>query len=214
MIRSMILMELAARHREAKRGNDPVMDLGVTILDLDDQIADLYKSIQENTLFEADDKFVPTAVGFKNPEKVIGWQEEIADLQGLKAELESYLTSIEVVFNEHGKKPVGLATLREELDSIIDSPNALSLRITRRVRAMIDKNPTISLALVFADPDVQALELQKHEAGLAAKTEAEAIRKLIDKIEAIASQTKEKITLYQYPGREITASMMCEVEAL
>jgi len=28
------------------------------------------------------------------------------------------------------------------------------------------------------------------------------------------SQTKEKITFYRHPGREVTASMMCEVEAL
>jgi hypothetical protein len=207
-------MELAAKHREAKRGNDPVMDLAVTILDIADEIEELYKRIQENTLFEADDEFVPVAVGFKNPEKVLRWQEEIAELQAYKEELEGYLTGIEIVFNEHAKRPVGLAALQEEQTAIINKPYELSLRITRRVKAMIAAEPTISMALVYSDPDVQALEIQKYEAGQAAKTEAESIRKLIDKIEAITSQTKGSITLYWHPGRAITASMMCEVGVL
>lgn len=209
------LMNLAAARRDSRAVvDDPVLSIAVTVLDLEDSIDELYEQIQKDTVFGTDDNGKPRAVCFKHPIQVEDMERQIATLKGTMEQLRGLLGRIERTFKRHGIMPKGVYSLDEDLLALQAEPEEVARKITRRVREMITKEPTIPLAMVWADEEVQALEQKKAHAAAMNVSEIANIKKLKDALLEDTTEGQRIVQAVRHPGRiPLTPSMVEQAES-
>lgn len=209
------LMNLAAARRDSRAvAEDPVLSIAVTVLDLEDSIDELYEQIQKETVYASDDKGKPRAMCFKHPIQVEDMEKQIASLKGTMGSLQGILAHIERTFKRHGVMPKGVYSLDEDLLALQAEPEEIARKITRRVREMITKEPTIPLAMVWADEEVQALEQKKAQAAAMNVSEIANIKKLKDALLEDTDEGQRIVQAVRHPGRlPLTPSMVEQAES-
>lgn len=209
------LMELARRGRESQEGaNDPVLGIAVTVLDLQDSIDELYEKIQKDTVYGTDENDKPRPLAFKHPVLVEDLEEKIAAMKETMSGLQELLSHIEKVFLEHGVGVKALYSLDEDLTALQNEPAKVAAAVNRRVRALIDSNPTIPLPLVFADKIVQELELKKSEVGANNASQIANLIQLKDALRQDLDEGQRIVGAVRHPGRIISQEELEGVLAL
>lgn len=209
------LMDLASARRDSRAvAEDSVLSIAVTVLDLEDSIDELYEQIQKETVYASDDKGKPRAVCFKHPIQVEDMERQIATLKGTMGSLQGLLGRIERTFKRHGVMAKGVYSLDEDLLALQAEPEEIARKITRRVREMITKEPTIPLAMVWADEEVQALEQKKSQAAAMNVSEIANIKKLKDALLEDTTEGQRIVQAVRHPGRiPLTPAMVEAVES-
>lgn len=209
------LMDLASARRDSRAvAEDSVLSIAVTVLDLEDSIDELYEQIQKETVYASDDNGKPRAICFKHPIQVEDMERQIATLKGTMEQLQGILSRIERIFKRHGVMAKGVYSLDEDLLALQAEPTEISRKITRRVRAIIDGNPTIPLAMVWSDEEIQALELKKSQAAAMNVSEIANIKKLKDALLEDTDEGQRIVQAVRHPGRiPLTNSMVEQAES-
>jgi hypothetical protein len=209
------LMDLAAARRDSRAiADDSVLSIAVTVLDLEDSIEELYEQIQKETVYASDDKGKPRAVCFKHPIQVEDLERQIASMKGTMEQLQGILAHIERTFKRHGVIAKGVYSLDEDLLALQVEPEEIARKITRRVREMITKEPTIPLAMVWADEEIQTLEMKKAQAAAMNVSEIANIKKLKDALLEDTDEGRRIVEAVRHPGRlPLTPSMVEQAES-
>jgi len=206
------LLDLAVAGRESRAvAYDPILSIGVTVLDLQDSIDELYDKIQKDTVFGSDGNGKPRAVCFKHPVMVEDLERNIASLQETMGVLTDLLSHIEEKFAKHGVTAKALYSLNEDLTALQEEPSQVARAITRRVNDMINNNPTIPLAMVFADEEVQALEQKKAQAAVKNELQIANIIKLKDALMQDTNEGRRIVESVRHPGRIALTPAMVEL---
>jgi len=194
------LLEIAGRNRGRTEG-DEILSIVGTLLDVREHVEELYKEIAGLTLFKHDEEFVPVAIGFRNPEKVEELQERITSLQSVALSLETVVAGLEERFRAAGRRPMGAGELDNLINEIAERPNEIARSISRRAVALLQANPSASLVSVWADENLQLLEVSKAEAIQKSKEELKDLVELKDSLQGEIALGRKISMGYKYPGR-------------
>jgi hypothetical protein len=197
------LLDIAGRNRGRTEG-DEILSIASTLLEIREHVEELYKEIAGLTLFKHDEEFVPVAIGFRNPEKVEELQERITSLQSVAMSLETVVAGLEERFRAAGRGPMGAGDLDNLINEIAERPNEIARAISRRASALLQANPTASLASVWADETLQVLEVSKTEAIIKSKEELKGLVALKDSLQPEIALGRKISTGYKYPGRVLS----------
>ena len=199
----MTLMEIAERNRHGGGAKDEVLQIPLSVLTLEDRIAERYDSIRELTVFGVNEETgQPQAIGFSNQAEAERLQEEIAGLNEQKAELVALVDAIEEIFESYGMSPRAMQALDEEISEIINAPRAIAFKINSKVRALMDANRGITLAEIWSNPEIMALETERGRMATRGEEKAANLVTLKDELLPLCRQARPLVELVRRPGRE------------
>jgi hypothetical protein len=201
------LLSIAERRRGATAG-DGILSMAGCLLDLREHIADLYKTISENTIFKANDEFVPVPIGFKNEDLVEELQEKIESLKVITASLETIIDGLEAKYKEAGVRPMGLVDLDNLINEVRGRPDEIARAISRRATEILQRNPTASLMSAWADETIQLLENSKAEAFAKSQKEMAGLIALKDSMAPDIALGGRIVEGYKHPNRILTPAML------
>lgn len=215
----MTLMEVAERNRH--RGDatrDDVLQIPLSILTLEDRISEKYDSIKELTVFGVNEETgQPEARGFSNQAEAEKLQEEIARLNEQKAELVALVDAIEEIFESYGMSPRSMQALSEEISEITNAPRAIAFKINGRVRALMDANRGITLAEIWSNPEIMALETERGQMATKGEGKVANLVKLKDELLPLCRQARPLVEAVRRPRRDTmnpaTVAQMQSIEA-
>lgn len=161
-----IMSQLLEKAKGSSWGKkDPILSIPKAILTLEEKIANDFDQIRGITLFSVDDETgQPIATGFSSEIKANVWKGEIAMFDVQMDALSGVLSEIEEVFEKAGLPPMTMRDLDNRISDVQEAPQSIAIKITGRVMAMIRADRSINLALVWADPEIQSLEVDKTKA--------------------------------------------------
>jgi len=202
----MTLMQLAEKNRH--RGDatkDDVLQIPMSVLTLEERISEKYESIKELTVFGVDEETgQPQARGFSNQAEAEKLQEEIARLNEQKAELVALIDAIEEIFESYGMSPRAMHILSEEISEITNAPRALAFKINGKVRALMDSNRGITLAEIWANPEIMALETERGQMITRGEGKVANLVTLKDELLPLCREARPLVEAVRRPGRENT----------
>jgi len=202
----MILMELAERNRHrADATKDDVLQIPMSILTLEDRIAEKYDSIKELTVFGVNEETgQPQAKGFSNQAEAERLQEEISGLNEQKDELVALVGAIEEIFESYGMTPRPMQALSEEISEITNAPRALAFKINSKVRALMDANRGITLAEIWSNPEIMTLETERGQMITRGEGKVANLVTLKDELLPLCKRAGALVQAVRRPGRENT----------
>lgn len=212
-------MQLAERNRHrADATKDDVLQIPMSVLTLEDRIAEKYDSIKELTVFGVDEESgQPQAKGFSNQGEAEKLQEEIARLNEQKAELVTLIDAIEEIFESYGMTPRSMQALSEEISEIVNAPRAIAFKINGKVRALMDANRGITLAEIWANPEIMALETERGQMITRGEEKVANLVTLKDELLPLCRQARPLVEAVRRPRRDTmnpaTVAQMQSIEA-
>lgn len=198
-----ILLEKVRGYKEGSGRQDAILRIPIAFLMVEEAIAERYEEIRSLTVFEANDEGEPKACGFSEPEKVFAIQEEIMGLKEKREQIEAQLTALEEVFESYGAMVCSMSELDNLLNEKIDLPRQLAIKIGREVRRLLDGNPAILMAEIWAAPSVLMLESERSKALGTIDSEVNALKTLKEETNAISAGCEALVKSILHPGRVI-----------
>lgn len=196
-------MQLAERNRHGGGAKDEILQIPISILTLEDRIAEKYDSIRELTIFGVNEETgQPQAQGFSNPGEAERLQEEIAGLNDQKAGLVALVEAIEEIFESYGKSPRPMQTLNEEISEITNAPRAIAFKINGKVRSLMDANRGITLAEIWSNPEIMALETERGEMITKGEGKVANLISLKDELLPLCRQARPLVEVVRRPGKK------------
>jgi hypothetical protein len=210
----MMLMEVAGRDRHGGGPKDEILKIPISVLTLQDRIEERYNDIRELTIFGVDEETgQPRALGFKDQGEAERLQKEIAGLTDQKAVLVALVESIEEVFESYGMHPRSMQALDEQISEIINAPQSIAFKINGKVRALMDSNRGITLAEIWSNPEIMALETERGRMTTRGGEEAAVLVRMKDEILPICRQAGPLVQAVRRPGRDINPATIAVMEA-
>jgi len=206
----MSILELAEKLRgRPLLRRDPILRAGAEIFDAEDAIREINSRISSLTLFDVDEDGNPKATGFANPDLVEDLVEERGRLTEEKAYYLGICRELERIFEE-AKEPVrGMEALQGEITVLGNLVYDVSCKINRLVLEFITHKPGISLAEIWGNPEIQALEAAKAEASRHVEKDRDKLISLLDALMTVAMpafQRAEESRLGRHVSSGVTMS--------
>ena len=174
----MILMTLARRDR-GKR--DPLVKICTAIIYLEEQICEKESIIREQSIIEMTDG-LPKITHFHDENLVETIQSEIAVIRNNMGVLQGIVDEIEAVFGSLGLESSSMEQLDARLDAVRAVPEVIAKRINRLVISLLQKNPALTLPVLFANEELQVLETARGAAVVEGNLEAQKLIRLKDQL--------------------------------
>lgn len=174
----MTLMSLARRDR-GKR--DPLVKICTAIIYLEEQICEKESIIREQSIIEMTDG-LPKITHFLDENLVETIQSEIAVIRNNMSVLQGILDEIEAIFESFGLESCSMELLEARIDAVQAVPETIARRINRVVISLLQKNPGMTLPMLFANEEILSLETQRGAAVVEGNLEAQKLIRLKDQL--------------------------------
>jgi hypothetical protein len=174
----MTLMNLARRDRGKK---DPLVKIATAIIFLEEQLCEKESIIREQSIIEMTDG-LPKITSFHDENLVEQIQLEIAVIRNNMAVLQGIIDEIEGVFESFGLESSSMEQLEARLDAVRAVPEVIAKRINRLVISLLQKNPALTLPVLFANEELQVLETARGAAVVEGNLEAQKLIRLKDQL--------------------------------
>jgi len=174
----MSLMNLAQRDRGKK---DPLVKICTAIIYLEEQICEKESIIREQSIIEMTDG-LPKITSFHDESLVETVQEEIAILRNNMGVLQEIVDEIEAVFVSFNLESTSMELLEARIDAVRAVPEVIARKINRLVISLLQKNPGLTLPVLFANEELLVLETQRGAAVTEGLLEAQKLIKLKDSL--------------------------------
>ena len=175
----MTLIDVARKGRSQR---DSLLKLPTAILLLEDQIREKQDAIRDEAVIEMDSEGVPTVSGFRDSDLVERLQEEIAVLVNNKEQLQGIIDEVEAAFAAFDLPPMSMVGLDEKINEAQSRSESLARKINQLVVRLLDKNPSLTLPLLFANEELLAMESVRGVAVSEGLAEAQKLIRLKDQL--------------------------------
>jgi hypothetical protein len=174
----MSLMSLARRDRGKK---DPLIKIGTAIIYLEEAVCEKESIIREQSIISIEGG-VPKIEGFHDEALIETIQSEIAVIRNNMGVLQGIIDEIEAVFVSFNLESTSMELLEARLNAVQAVPETIARRINRLVISLIQKNPGMTLPMLFANEELLVLETQRGAAVTEGLLEAQKLIKLKDSL--------------------------------
>jgi hypothetical protein len=203
-IGGMTLMEIAEKNRHGGGPKDAILKVPIAILTLEDRIAERYDGIRDLTVFGVSEETgSPQALGFRNQGEAEQLQREIAGLNDQKAGLIAVLEATLEIFESYGIQPRSMESLDQQLTEVINMPMSIAYKINGLVRRLMDGNRGITLAEIWSNPEIMALETERGRLIISGNQEVSILIAMKNELIALINpEVDAMIEAVRRPGRE------------
>jgi len=195
----MSLLELASRRRSER---DSLLKMGTAILRLDELITEEQDGIREQSIIEMDESGVPAVLGFRDEKMVEQSQQRIAALNDSKAQLEGLINEAEAAFEGFGLPAMSMEALDEKIRENEDVAHEIALRINQLARTLLGEHPAMTMAELFSNEALQALEGKRSAAIIQGAKEAQRLIELKDRLLPLCKEGSSIADDIFYPHRK------------
>jgi hypothetical protein len=211
----MTLMQIAEAQRHGKEtSQDTVLKVPLAILTLQERIEEKQTDIKELCIFGVSSETgEPQALGFSNQGEAEKLQGDIAKLTREKEGLTAIYGAIEEIYESYGVVPCSMQQLSERISEVHNRPTAIAFKINGMVRRLMDDNRAITLAEIWSNPEIMALETERGRLILAGDQEATILIALKDELIALVNKEVDAmVAAVRRPGREINPASVAAME--
>ena len=195
----MTLMHIARRDRGKK---DALVKICTAIIYLEEQICEKESIIREHSIIEMTDG-LPKITSFHDESLVETLQAEIAVIRNNMSVLQGILDEIEAVFVSFNLESTSMELLTARLDAVQAVPETIARRINRLVISLLQKNPGMTLPMLFANEELLVLETQRGAAVVEGNLEAQKLIRLKDQLLPLCKDGAEIAEDVFHPQRAI-----------
>lgn len=174
----MTLTALARRDRSKK---DELLKIGTALIYLEEQLCEKESIIKEQSIISIVEG-VPKIEGFHDENLVEQIQLEIAVIRNNMNTLQGIVDEIESIFGSYELESMSMEALDARLDEVRAVPETIAKRINRLIIGLLQKNPALTLPVLFANQELQVLESQRGTAISEGLLEAQKLISLKDSL--------------------------------
>jgi len=125
---------------------------------------------------------LPQITHFHDESLVETLQMEIAVIRNNMGVLQGIVDDIEAIFGSFALESCSMELLEARIDAVQAVPETIARRINRLVISLIQKNPGMTLPMLFANEELLVLETQRGAAVTEGLQEAQKLIKLKDEL--------------------------------
>ena len=203
-------MNLARRDRGKK---DELVKIGTAIIYLEEQICEKESIIREQSVIEMTDG-LPKITHFHDEVLVETLQEEIAVVRNNMKTLQDIVDEIEGVFGSFGLESCSMEQLDARIDAVRAVPEVIARKINRLVISLLQKNPGLTLPMLFSNEEILVLETQRGLAVSEGLLEAQKLIKLKDQLVPLCKDGGEIAENVFHPLRALVKDPAAVTEML
>ena len=171
-------MALARRDRSKR---DELLKIGTALIYLEEQLCEKESIIKEQSIISIVEG-VPKIEGFHDENLVEQIQLEIAVIRNNMNTLQGILDEVEAVFGAFELESMSMEMLEARLNEVQAVPETIARRINRLVIGLLQKNPALTLPVLFANQELLVLETARGAAVTEGLQEAQKLIKLKDQL--------------------------------
>jgi hypothetical protein len=148
---------------------------------LEEQICEKESIIREQIVIEMTDG-LPKITHFHDESLVETVQEEIAVLRNNMGTLQQIIDEIEAIFESFALESCSMEMLDSKIDAVRELPEVLARKISRLIISLLEKNPALTMPMLFSNEELQSLETQRGLATMEGLAEAQRLIRLKDQL--------------------------------
>ena len=171
-------MTLARRDRGKK---DELLKIGTALIYLEEQLCEKESIIKEQSIISIEGG-VPKIEGFHDENLVEQIQLEITVIRNNMNTLQAIVDEVEAVFESFKLESCSMEQLDARLNEVQAVPETIAKRINRLIIGLLQKNPALTLPVLFANQELQVLESQRGTAISEGLLEAQKLISLKDSL--------------------------------